>query len=167
MARHLAHLKGPVLDLGCGAGHLSGYLASLGANVMGIDLVPEFIAHALSHYPGPKFEVGTLTSLSHGDGSVAGVLTWYSLIHMDQDELKRAFGEIRRVLMPGGILVLGFFDGVEVEGFEHKVTAAFRWPVDALADRLSEQGFEEVERLQRPQRGGERRPHAALVARTI
>jgi trans-aconitate methyltransferase len=49
--RHLGHLPGPVLDLGCGPGHLTGYLRSRCPDVTGIDLVPEFIAHARQAHP--------------------------------------------------------------------------------------------------------------------
>jgi 2-polyprenyl-3-methyl-5-hydroxy-6-metoxy-1,4-benzoquinol methylase len=44
--RHLTGLPGPVLDLGCGPGHWTAYLQSLGAEVTGIDMVAGFIAHA-------------------------------------------------------------------------------------------------------------------------
>src|SRR5580765_536254 len=44
--RHLTGLSGPVFDLGCGPGHWTAYLHSLGAQVTGVDMVPEFIAHA-------------------------------------------------------------------------------------------------------------------------
>lgn len=50
--RHLTGLSGPVLDLGCGPGHWSAYLHSLGVDVTGIDMVPEFIAHAHAAHPG-------------------------------------------------------------------------------------------------------------------
>src|ERR1700710_2648150 len=51
---HLGGLTGPVLDLGCGPGHLSGFLARTGSDVTGIDLVPEFIAHARQVHPAPR-----------------------------------------------------------------------------------------------------------------
>ena len=38
--RHLAGRPGPVLDLGCGPGHITGYLCSLGIDATGIDMVP-------------------------------------------------------------------------------------------------------------------------------
>jgi SAM-dependent methyltransferase len=41
--RHLAGVSGAVLDLGCGPGHWTAYLHSLGVDVSGIDLVPDFI----------------------------------------------------------------------------------------------------------------------------
>ena len=51
IGRHLAIRPGTVLDLGCGPGHITGYLRSLGVDAMGIDMVPEFIAHAKAAHP--------------------------------------------------------------------------------------------------------------------
>jgi SAM-dependent methyltransferase len=161
--RHLAHLAGPVLDLGCGPGHLTGYLLSKCPDVTGIDLVPEFIAHARRAHPTARFEVGSITSSTWANGSVAGALAWYSLIHFEPDELDGALDEIRRIMAPGGVVVVGFFEGPRCEPFEHKVVTARRWPVDEMARRLAEAGLIEVDRLQRPQ-DGERRPHAAIAA---
>ncbi|WP_432512259.1 class I SAM-dependent methyltransferase [Kineococcus sp. SYSU DK001] len=164
--RHLAHLSGPVLDLGCGPGHLTGHLHAAGCEVVGIDLVPEFIVHARRTHPGVPFEVGSLTDVTRADASVAGVLAWYSLIHVEPGRLAGVLGGIRRVLAPGGALVVGFFEGPVCEPFEHRVTTAYRWPVDEMADLLGPAGFAEVERSQRPQEG-ERRPHAVLAVRAV
>ncbi len=49
--RFLTGLDGPVLDLGCGPGHLSAHLHAAGCDVTGLDLVPEFLAHARATYP--------------------------------------------------------------------------------------------------------------------
>ena len=164
--QHLGHLPGPVLDLGCGPGHLTGYLRSRRPDVTGIDLVPEFIAHARRAHPAARFDIGSLTSTPWADGSVGGALAWYSLIHFDPDELHGALAEIRRILAPGGAVVVGFFEGPRIEPFEHKVITAHRWPVDEFARRLTDAGFVEEERLQRPQ-DGERRPHAAIAAKAV
>ena len=51
--RHLDPCQGPVLDLGCGPGYWAAHLHTLGIEVTGIDLVPEFIDHARAHHPGP------------------------------------------------------------------------------------------------------------------
>ena len=162
--RHLAHLSGPVLDLGCGPGHLTGHLHGAGCEVTGIDLVPEFVAHARRAHPGVPFEVGSLTDVDRADASVAGVLAWYSLIHVEPGRLDGALLGVRRLLAPGGTLVVGFFEGPVREPFEHRVTTAYGWPVDEMAGRLTSAGFVEVERSRRPQEG-ERRPHAVLVVR--
>lgn len=161
--RHLGSLSGPLLDLGCGPGHLTARLRSRGRDVTGIDLVPEFVAHARRAKPTARFEVGSLTELTWPDGSVAGALSWYSLIHFRPDQLDGALAEIRRVLAPRGLLVVGFFEGGRCEPFAHKVVTAYRWPVDEMSSRLAAAGFREVERIQRPQ-DGDRRPHGALAA---
>jgi SAM-dependent methyltransferase len=164
--RHLGHLTGPVLDLGCGPGHLTGYLHAGGCEVTGIDLVPEFVAHARRTHPGVPFEVGSLTDVARPAACVAGVLAWYSLIHLEPAPLDDALVGIRRLLTPGGALVVGFFEGSSCEPFEHEVTTAYRWPADEMAGRLASAGFAEVERSTRPQEG-ERRPHAVLALRAV
>lgn len=172
--RHFGGLTGPVLDLGCGTGRLTGYLRSLGVEAMGIDLVPGFIDHARTAYPGARFEVGAMTALEavlDASGrpmgkaqSMAGLLAWYSLIHLGPAELNGALAGFRRILAPGGILVVGVFDGDDAETFEHKVITARRRPAEEVSRRLIEAGFVEVDRLHRPADGA-RRPHAALAAR--
>ncbi|MEU8285222.1 methyltransferase domain-containing protein [Micromonospora sp. NPDC048905] len=163
IGRHLAGHLGPVLDLGCGPGHLTGYLRSLGLDVRGIDLVPEFVTHARAAYPDVEFHLGSFEHLDVATGSVDGILAWYSLIHLPPEEFDGVLGEFRRAMAPGGRLVLGFFDADEVGPFAHKVVTAYRWPPDEVSERLRRAGFREVERVQRP-REGSQRPHAAMAA---
>jgi ubiquinone/menaquinone biosynthesis C-methylase UbiE len=103
-----------------------------------------------------------MRQLPFPDGSVAGVLAWYSLIHVPPEELDGVLAELRRVIRPAGTLVAGFFDGDAVAPFDHKVTTAFFWPVDEFAARLQQAGFTEIERCLRP--GTANRPHAAVAA---
>ena len=63
---------GPVADIGCGPGYVTGYLHDAGLDVFGIDLSPEMIAIARRDYPDLSFEVGTMTELQLADDSVAG-----------------------------------------------------------------------------------------------
>ncbi|OYO25082.1 SAM-dependent methyltransferase [Enemella dayhoffiae] len=166
IVRHLTGIAGPVIDLGCGPGHLTAFLAARGAEVTGIDQVPEFIAHSRRTHPTSHFELGSITAIDRPDDSVAGALAWYSLIHLHPDELPGALAEIRRILRPGGRLVVGFFEGPTLEPFAHQVTTAYRWPVDEFACSLSAAGFEVTDRLQRPAHG-ERRPHAAVAVTAV
>jgi SAM-dependent methyltransferase len=161
--RHLANRPGTVLDLGCGPGHLTGYLHALGVDARGIDLVPEFIAHARASHPGVDYQLGSMERLDVADESIDGILAWYSLIHLPPDELDGVLKEFRRVLTPTGRLVLGIFDAEEVGAFDHKVVTAYRWPVDAISERLVRAGFREVERLRRPGTDTHR-PLAAIAA---
>jgi ubiquinone/menaquinone biosynthesis C-methylase UbiE len=171
--RHLSDRSGPVLDVGCGPGHLTTHLRSLGADAIGVDLVPEFLDHARTADATGRYVRASLHALPFADGSTGGLLAWYSLIHLQPDEIDGVLVELRRVLAPGAPLVVGFFDGLDdadrvggldAEPFDHKVVTAYRWPVDVLAARLRAAGFVEVEREQRPgiDEAG-RRPHAALA----
>ena len=137
-----------MLDLGCGPGHGTAYLHSLGVDGTGIDMVPEFIAHARASHPGPDFRLGSMTELDAPEHSVAGILAWYSTIHLPPEELDRMFAETRRLLASSGMLVAGFFDSDDnVAGFDPKVITAYRWPVDVFAEHLAKAGFTEVQRL--------------------
>ncbi|HEV7931638.1 MAG TPA: class I SAM-dependent methyltransferase, partial [Actinomadura sp.] len=64
---------GPVVDVGCGPGYVTGHLHDAGVDAFGIDLSPEMIAIARRDYPDLRFEVGTMTDLDLADDSVAGV----------------------------------------------------------------------------------------------
>ncbi|WP_345626834.1 class I SAM-dependent methyltransferase [Rugosimonospora acidiphila] len=163
IGRHLASRPGTVLDLGCGPGHLTDYLRSLGVNATGIDLVPEFIAHAQAAHPSGSYQLGSFEDLAVAHHSIAGILAWGSLIHLPPKDLDGVLAEFRRAMAPAGTLVLGLFVGDEVAAFDHKVVTAYRWPVDEFSERLTRAGFTEVERLQRPSEGAQR-PHAAIAA---
>ena len=164
--RHLVGRTGPVLDLGCGPGHWTAHLHVQGVDVTGVDVVPEFVAHARATYPGPEFVLGDMTELDRPDGTVAGLLAWYSTIHLPPAELDSALRAFRRLLAPGGVLVIGFFDSDDgVAAFDHAVHPAYRWPVDVLSERLDRAGLSEVERLTKsfPERPD--RAYAAIAAR--
>ncbi|MGC4853739.1 class I SAM-dependent DNA methyltransferase [Micromonospora sp. DT4] len=165
IARHLGVRSGPVLDLGCGPGHLTDHLHSLGVDATGIDVVPEFIAHARATHPGGSYRLGSLDDLDVADHSLAGILAWYSLIHLPPERLDGVLTTFRRALAPSGALVLGLFSGDHVDAFDHKVVTAYRWPVDEISERLTRAGFTELERLERPD-GGVHRPHYAIAATT-
>jgi SAM-dependent methyltransferase len=149
---------GPVAELGCGPGHITAYLRDLGLDVFGVDLSSSMINLARSAYPGLRFEIGSMDALALADGELAGIVSWYSIIHAAPQELPAYFAEFRRVLPPGGHLLAAFFESGDgpVAAFDHKVAPAFRWPVDDLAAMAHEAGFAEVGRMLREPRGQER-----------
>ena len=96
---------------------------------------------------------------------MAGILSWYSTIHLPPPELDDALAEFRRLLDHGGVLVVGFFDSDDgVAAFDHKVTTAYRWPVDTFSRRLADAGFTELERRQQQFRERPDRRYAAIAA---
>ena len=73
---------GPVLDVGCGPGSVTAHLAGLGLDVSGVDLSPRMVEHARSRHPGLEFAVASATDLDLADGSLGGVLGWWSLFNL-------------------------------------------------------------------------------------
>jgi ubiquinone/menaquinone biosynthesis C-methylase UbiE len=58
----------PIADLGCGPGHVAGWLASHGATAVGIDLSAGMIAVGRREYSRVEFRPGDLLALPAGDG---------------------------------------------------------------------------------------------------
>jgi SAM-dependent methyltransferase len=151
-----------VIDAGCGPGHWTDFLHRQGVNVQGIDLVPDLIKRAQSRFPGTPYRVASMRDFGVPEGSLHGVLAWYSLIHIHPDDLPEVSSGIARALTHGGHLLIGFFEGASARPFDHAVAPAYYWSVEQMRLMLSEAGFEVscVETRQDP----ERRPHAAIAA---
>ncbi|HYQ64155.1 class I SAM-dependent methyltransferase [Actinophytocola sp.] len=159
---------GPVVDVGCGPGHVTAHLRDLGVDAFGVDLSPGMVAVARRNHPGPRFEVGSMTDLDLPDASVAGLLAWWSLIHVPDELVATVFGQFRRVLRLGGPVLLGFHVGDEsrlkTEGYgghPMKVHVHLRRP-DRVAGWLRDAGFTVEARLLL---GTDEQPSALLFAR--
>lgn len=162
---------GPVADVGCGPGFVTAHLHALGVEAFGIDLSPAMIEVARREHPGVRFEVGSMTSLDLADASVAGLLAWWSMIHLPDDEARTALAQFRRVLRPGGVLMLGFHVGdvstLKTQGYGgHPMNVYIHRRTPAVMSMwLREAGFTvEAEIVLDP---GERVPGAILLARTV
>lgn len=163
IARCAGSMEGRVLDVGCGPGHWTAYLAGLGVDVEGVDLTPAFVESARARFPGVPFRVDPLDDLGVPDGSVVAILAWYSLIHREPDRVASALDEFARCLQADGTLVVGFCRGDRLEPFPHTVTTAYFWPVEALERQVARAGFVVDEVHTRDDLG--QRPHGAVVAR--
>ena len=104
---------GQVADIGCGPGYVTSHLHDAGLDVFGIDLSPEMIAIARRDYPHLRFEVGTMTDLDLPDDSVAGIVAFWSIIHVPDHAMPGVVEQFRRVLRPQGQLLVGFHVGDE------------------------------------------------------
>ncbi len=95
-----------VLDIASGEGYGSALLASVASRVIGIDISAEAVAHASANYGCDTitFSVGECAAIPIGDASVDVVVSFETLEHIaDQN---RFLSEAKRVLRPGGILVI-------------------------------------------------------------
>ena len=162
-------VDGPVVDVGCGPGHFTAYLASLGVDASGIDLSPGMIDLARRSHPELRFDVGSMTDLALPGASVAGVLASWSLIHIPDDSVPVTLEHFRRVLRPDGLLMIGYHVGagtrLKTEGYgghPMRVHIHLRQPW-WLARRVRKAGFAvEAEWLLAPEA---RTPQAILFAR--
>jgi SAM-dependent methyltransferase len=144
---------GRLVDLGCGPGHVTAYLAERHRDVLGVDLSPEMVRVARERHPGIAFEVASMLDLSGYAGAWAGVAALYSVIHFSAAQRARAFGQIGVALRPGGRLLVAFHvDSAEVaaggadhltEWFGHAVTLTGWYLVpEVVAGELEQAGFE-------------------------
>ncbi|MFF4646992.1 class I SAM-dependent methyltransferase [Streptomyces sp. NPDC001389] len=138
-----------VADVGCGPGHLTALLHDLGVDAFGLDLSPGMVAHARRAHPALRFDEARMEALPVADGALGGVLAHYSTIHTPPDELPALLAEQARVLAPGGLLLVSFFatDGPDPVRFDHKVTPAYSWPSDRIAELLAAAGLAPFARL--------------------
>ena len=109
LLEHVAGLAGyaPVVEVGCGPGHVTAFLADLGLEARGLDLTPEMVEQARARYPQASYDVGDLRRLMRpttADGWGA-VLAWYSLVHTTPAEMPEVLAALVRPLRPGGWLV--------------------------------------------------------------
>jgi len=116
LASEVLRAGGLVCDLGCGPGHVGAYLAGRGCDVVGVDISPVMLQHARERHPTLRFELGDMRVMPLADDSCVALACFYALIHMQRTEVPAALGEMRRVLRPGGELVLAVHVG---EGEHH------------------------------------------------
>ena len=144
--------------------------SSGGLDVFGVDLSPEMLAQARRAYPELRFDEGSMTDLDLADGTLGGVTALYSTIHIPTERLPDVFAEFRRVLAPGGYLLLAFQVGDELrlrtEAFGHAISLQYHLrPPDRVAELLGAAALPVLARLVREPGEGETVPRAYLLAR--
>lgn len=164
-----AELGGEVADVGCGTGRLLPYLAGRGVTPRGVDLAPGMIEVARRDNPGFPYEVGDVRALPFADASLAGVVCWYSLIFLPPGSRDAAFGELGRVVKPGGYVACAFKDG---DGERRRGGRTVGVEFDAywlsmgeMVERLGAAGFTPVFQGGRPPEDGELVPQGYLIVR--
>ncbi|CAM5266052.1 Class I SAM-dependent methyltransferase OS=Streptomyces alboniger OX=132473 GN=CP975_15995 PE=4 SV=1 [Streptomyces alboniger] len=162
---------GPVADLGCGPGLVTAHLTELGVPAFGVDLSPRMVELARRAHPTLTFSVGSLTDLDIDDGSLGGVLAYYSTHHTPPELLPRVYAEFHRTLAPGGHLMLAGHVG---DGERLRPTQAYGGhpvsyeshlvPMDHLAELLGRSGLVVTARMVQEPTPGAKRRTATLLA---
>ena len=153
LAREVGSL-GPICDLGCGPGQIARYLQRQGVATLGVDLSPRMVAEAQRLNPEIHFHQGDMLSLPDTDNSWGGIAAFYCIIHISREQIIDALRELKRVLKPGGVLLLTFHIGDEVkhldEWWEKPVNLDFAFfRPEEMTSWLKEAGYELEETLVR------------------
>lgn len=100
-----------LLDDGCGSGMFASMAISTGANVTGIDAAPGLLEIARKRNPDNNFLEEEIEALPFADNSF-DVVSGFNSFQFAGD-VNNAFAEAKRVLKPGGRLVIGIWDKQE------------------------------------------------------
>jgi SAM-dependent methyltransferase len=108
LVRYREALSARVLELGCGAGRLTGYLAELASVAHGIDISPTMIEYCRRRYARATFGEHDMRDLSAFEpGSFDVVVAAYNVLDVLGDAERRVvLGGIHRVLAAGGLLMM-------------------------------------------------------------
>jgi ubiquinone/menaquinone biosynthesis C-methylase UbiE len=144
----------PVWDFGCGPGQTTQYLTNLGVEISGLDLSEKLIERASTIYPDIPFRKGNLLDLQFEDKSIGGVVAFYAIVHFSEEQVKKGFREVFRVLQPGGVFLLTYHIGEETihldEFLGKEVNIDFMFfKTDFIFRSLRNVGFERIEVIER------------------
>ena len=114
--------RGAVLcDAGCGpSAHIGRYLLEKGLRVVGVDIADRCVELARAYNPEMPIVQGDIAQLGFSAESFDGVVSYYSIIHAPKASIGGMFLEFRRVLKPGGSLLVAVKAG-SGEGFRREL----------------------------------------------
>jgi SAM-dependent methyltransferase len=108
LVRYRDALSGHVLELGSGAGRLTGYLAAIADSVVGIDLSPDMVEYSRRHYPGVDFRQGDIRDQSVFDAApYDAIVAPYNIVDvLDDGDRQILLDRVCAALRPGGLFVM-------------------------------------------------------------
>lgn len=147
LAADLLAGRGRVVDLGCGEGQL---LRRLAPASVGLDASPLLLRAAAAAGPGSLLVTGDVTALPFADASFGGAAIVLVLEHVE--DVGATIGEVSRVLVPGGRLVVflnhPLFQAPGAGWVEDHVLGEAYWRVGGyLVESVSEEEVEAGVRL--------------------
>ena len=107
--------KRRLVDFGCGPGQTTKYLYDCGLTyILGTDLSPEMVKIARNLNPTINFEEADLLDLKYPTGSFGSAIAFCAIVNFDYQQIRKAFQEIKKVLIDKGEFLFAFHAGNEV-----------------------------------------------------
>lgn len=147
-----------VVDVGCGPGHLLDHLLERGARCSGVEVAETLVAEANARLEGrPCFEGVSQGSVDHlplPDGIADVACSLEVAEHLLDDQLDAHVAEMRRILRPGGHLVLTTPNREDLRAEHalcpdcgavfHRIQHVRAWTAESLTAVAGRAGFEPV-----------------------
>jgi len=158
----LAHLpkEGLIVDAGCGTAKWPIYLGRAGYRCVGLEISPEACATARAADPGVRLVRADTRRAPLASGCASAVLS-LGVVEHDEAGPQEGLRELRRILRPGGILILAvpfnnWFRRLAVNHLMTRVTRArrragialgfaeYRFSSSEVRQHLADAGFETI-----------------------
>lgn len=134
-----------VLDLGCGAGQDTRYLATLGHRVVGLDRTMPLLRFARQRSALVPFVLADMRTLPIRAGALDGIWAAAALMHVPKSVARSVLSELRARVQPNGLLAATVTHGVnsriKTEGWMPGRYFA-RWKKDELARAFARAGWQ-------------------------
>ena len=147
LAERIVDISGPLVDTSCGSGHmLFMYRERFDPErrLVGIDLSPRMVSIARTRLdPSVEVFTGDMRELQQVEtGSAAAALSFFALHHLGPDEVPPALAEWRRVLRPGGQLLVATWEGTgAIDYGEESDVVALKYTERQIVDWTEAAGF--------------------------
>jgi ubiquinone/menaquinone biosynthesis C-methylase UbiE len=147
--------KEKLIDLGCGPGQTTKFIADQElTDIIGIDISEKMINEARKLHPHLAFDTGDMLNMKYRDLTFGSAIAFYSIVHFNYKQIKKAFKEIKRILKEDGHFLFSYHVGegvVHMEEFlEHKVNIDFYFfDTSKIIEIVQETGFEIIDVIER------------------
>ncbi|MEH1785033.1 MAG: class I SAM-dependent methyltransferase [Nostoc sp.] len=145
------HSDTQILDLCCGSGQTTQFLAKTSQNVIGLDASPKSLQRARQNVPEASYVEAFAQEMPFADNLFDLVHISVALHEMQPQQLQKIINEVYRVLKPGGVFTLVdfhaptnpiFCPGVSIFLLLFETETAWELLKTDLAKLLTKTGFE-------------------------
>lgn len=147
-----------ILDVGCGIGVNTNFLAKKGFMVTGIDASENMLRNAQRLYPNLTFKKQDILHTSYPNQSFNGIVLAYVIEHFNDEGLVKLRDELSRLLCDGGLLFITSHEGsgeeIIADPLDEKVSIYYNFLTKEKIDSIFS-GFRCVSCDSRPSYGPE------------